>query len=99
MNNAAETLGKAINAMASSFKALRSTQFVYTPTNASTMRDPNFILELIKVRIIMFDSWTPIASVATSNSCKSPMCRLISKALVTKMKTSLAHLASACCWI
>ncbi|DBB01759.1 TPA: hypothetical protein ACH3X1_000378 [Trebouxia sp. C0004] len=34
--------------MASSFRAAKSTQFVYTPSNASSMRDPNFKLELIK---------------------------------------------------
>ncbi len=36
-------------AMASSLRAVRSTQFVYTPSNASSLRDPNFKLELIKV--------------------------------------------------
>ena len=47
-------LGKAMNSMASSFRAAKSTQFVYTPSNASSMRDPNFKLELIKVRSCMF---------------------------------------------
>ena len=51
---ATEQLGKAINSMASSFRAAKSTQFVYTPSNASSMRDPNFKLELIKVRSCMF---------------------------------------------
>ena len=51
---ATEQLGKAINLMASSFRAAKSTQFVYTPSNASSMRDPNFKLELIKVRSCMF---------------------------------------------
>ena len=51
---AAEVLGKAINSMASSFRAAKSTQFVYTPSNASSMQDPNFKLELIKVSISMF---------------------------------------------
>lgn len=37
------------NAMNSSLRATRSTQFVYTPSNASSLRDPNFKLELIKV--------------------------------------------------
>ncbi|KAL0050695.1 hypothetical protein WJX82_005308 [Trebouxia sp. C0006] len=41
-------LGKAMNSMASSFRAGKSTQFVYTPSNASSMRDLNFKLELIK---------------------------------------------------
>lgn len=56
MNVAAEVqtravvqLGKAIHSMASSLRAVKSTQFVYTPSNASSMRDPNFKLELIKV--------------------------------------------------
>ena len=47
-------LGKAMNSMASSFRAAKSTQFVYTPSNASSMRAPNFKLELIKVRNRMF---------------------------------------------
>ena len=47
-------LGKAINSMASSVRAAKSTQFVYTPSNASSMRDPNFKLGLIKARISMF---------------------------------------------
>ena len=51
---AAEVLSKAVNSMASSFRAGKSTQFVYTPSNASSTRDPNFQLELIKVRISMF---------------------------------------------
>ena len=46
-------LGKAIDLMASLFRAAKSTQFVYTPNNASRMQDPNFNLELIKVRISM----------------------------------------------
>ena len=44
----------AINSMASSFRAAKSTQFVYTPSHASSMRDADFTLELIKVRISMF---------------------------------------------
>ena len=51
---AAEVLGKAVNSMASAFRVVKSTQFVYTPSNASSMRDPDFKLELIKVRITMF---------------------------------------------
>ncbi len=43
-------LGKAINSMASSVRAAKSTQFVYTPSNASSTRDPNFKLGLIKVK-------------------------------------------------
>jgi len=42
-------LSKAMNSMASSLRAVRSTQYVYTPSNASSLRDPNFKLELIKV--------------------------------------------------
>ena len=54
LTHAVQQLGKAINSMASSFRAARSTQFVYTPSNASSMQDPNFKLELIKVRSCMF---------------------------------------------
>ena len=46
-------LGKDMHSIASSLRAAKSTQFVYTPSNASSMRDPNFKLELIKVRISM----------------------------------------------
>ena len=34
-------LRKAINSMASSFRAAKSPQFVYTPSSASSMRDPD----------------------------------------------------------
>lgn len=47
-------LGKDMHSIASSLRAAQSNQFVYTPSNASSMRDPNFKLELIKVRISMF---------------------------------------------
>ena len=71
MSVVAEVLDKAINSMASSFRAAKSTQFVYTPSNASSMRDPNFKLELIKVSSSMCGVLgTFIASVATSNSFK-----------------------------
>ncbi|KAA6423165.1 MAG: hypothetical protein FRX49_07152 [Trebouxia sp. A1-2] len=47
-SEARSQLGKAIDLMASLFRAAKSTQFVYTPNNASRMQDPNFNLELIK---------------------------------------------------
>jgi len=49
LTHAVLQLSKAMNSMASSLRAVKSTQFVYTPSNASSLRDPNFKLELIKV--------------------------------------------------
>ncbi|DBA98456.1 TPA: hypothetical protein ACH3X3_012457 [Trebouxia sp. C0006] len=53
-------LGKAINSLASSVRAAKSTQFVYTPSNASSMRDPNFKLGLIKAHRRSLSCWIPL---------------------------------------
>ncbi|DBA90046.1 TPA: hypothetical protein ACH3X2_004312 [Trebouxia sp. C0005] len=71
--------------MASSFGAAKSTQFVYTPSNASSMRDLNFKLELIKAyQQSSYDK-------AEGKPCKTCKCMLLDVILPTSYVTG-SHL-------
>ncbi len=60
-----------MDSIASSLRARNSAAFVYTPSNASSLRDLDFKLELIKVSNSFLDApGISDANTAVASSCK-----------------------------